>query len=89
MADLYTLQDPTKQYPLPKFEHQPQNVPGLGKKMTPKPDCGEKSYRGSGRLPNRKALVTGGDSGIGRAAALALAVPVNRSIQVAIWDQVG
>ena len=71
--DLYTLQDPTKQYPQPKFKHQPQHVPGLEAKMTPKPDCGETSYRGSGRLPNRKALVTGGDSGIGRAAAIAFA----------------
>ena len=73
MVDLYTLQDPTKQYPRPKFKHQPQNVPGLAKKMTPHPDHGEESYRGSGRLPNRKALVTGGDSGIGRAAAIAFA----------------
>jgi NAD(P)-dependent dehydrogenase (short-subunit alcohol dehydrogenase family) len=73
MADLYTLQDPTKQYPLPKFRRQPQRVPGIALKMQPKPDHGEESYRGSGRLPNRKALVTGGDSGIGRAAAIAFA----------------
>jgi hypothetical protein len=73
MADLYTLQDPTKQYPLPKFKHQPQRIPGLARKMQPKPDHGEESYRGSGRLPSRKALVTGGDSGIGRAAAIAFA----------------
>jgi NAD(P)-dependent dehydrogenase (short-subunit alcohol dehydrogenase family) len=73
VADLYTLQDPTKQYPLPKFKHQPQRVPGLDRKMQPTPDHGEESYRGSGRLPNRKALVTGGDSGIGRAAAIAFA----------------
>jgi NAD(P)-dependent dehydrogenase (short-subunit alcohol dehydrogenase family) len=73
MADLYPLQDPTKQYPLPKFKHQPQRVPGIARKMQPKPDHGEESYRGSGRLPNRKALVTGGDSGIGRAAAIAFA----------------
>ena len=73
MADLYALQDPTKQYPLPKFKHQPQRVPGEARKMQPKPDHGEESYRGSGRLPNRKALVTGGDSGIGRAAAIAFA----------------
>jgi NAD(P)-dependent dehydrogenase (short-subunit alcohol dehydrogenase family) len=70
---LYTLQDPTKQYPQPKFKHQPQSVPGLDKKMMPKPDHGETSYRGSSRLPSRKALVTGGDSGIGRAAAIAFA----------------
>jgi NAD(P)-dependent dehydrogenase (short-subunit alcohol dehydrogenase family) len=71
--DLYTMQDPTKQYPRPKFKHQPQSVPGLEAKMTPKPDCGETSYKGNGRLPGRKALVTGGDSGIGRAAAIAFA----------------
>ncbi|HTB97060.1 MAG TPA: SDR family oxidoreductase [Terracidiphilus sp.] len=73
MSDLYTLQDPTKQYPLPKFKHQPQRAPGSDRKMRPKADHGEESYRGSGRLPNRKALVTGGDSGIGRAAAIAFA----------------
>src|SRR6202012_1268118 len=73
MANLYKLQDPTKQYPAPRFKHQPQNAPGLAKKMSPRPDHGEISYRGSGRLPNRRALVTGGDSGIGRAAAIAFA----------------
>lgn len=73
MANLHMLQDPTKQYPLPKFKHQPQRVTGIARKMQPKPDHGEESYRGSGRLPNRKALVTGGDSGIGRAAAIAFA----------------
>jgi hypothetical protein len=73
MANLYKLQDPTKQYPAPRFKHQPQNAPGLAKKMSPRPDHGETSYVGSGRLPNRKALVTGGDSGIGRAAAIAFA----------------
>lgn len=73
MSDLYTLQDPTKQYLQPKFKKQSQAVPGLDRKMTPKADHGETTYRGSGRLPNRKALVTGGDSGIGRAAAIAFA----------------
>jgi len=72
-TDLFTLQDPTKQYPRPKFPHQPQAVPGLDSKLRPLADHGETSYRGSGRLPNRKALVTGGDSGIGRAAAIAFA----------------
>lgn len=73
ITDLYALQDPTKQYPRPKFKHQPQSVPGSDAKMTPKADHGELSYVGGGRLPNRKALVTGGDSGIGRAAAIAFA----------------
>jgi NAD(P)-dependent dehydrogenase (short-subunit alcohol dehydrogenase family) len=73
VSDLFTLQDPTTQYPQPKFKRQTQSVPGLEKKMMPKPDAGETSYRGSGRLPKRKALVTGGDSGIGRAAAIAFA----------------
>jgi hypothetical protein len=73
MSDLYTMRDPTTQYPVPKFKKQPQRAPGLAKAMIPKPDHGETSYKGSGRLPNRKALVTGGDSGIGRATAIAFA----------------
>ena len=66
-------QDPREQYPKPPFEKQPQPSPGLGTKMTPVPDCGEDSYVGSGKLTGRKALITGGDSGIGRAAAIAFA----------------
>ena len=66
-------QDPREQYPKPPFEAQPQPAPGLGVKMNPVPDCGETSYVGSGRLEGRKALITGGDSGIGRAAAIAYA----------------
>ncbi|MBP2168845.1 NAD(P)-dependent dehydrogenase (short-subunit alcohol dehydrogenase family) [Erwinia toletana] len=60
-------------YPKPPFVEQPQPVPGLASKMIPLPDHGEKSYRGSGRLAGRKALITGGDSGIGRAVAIAYA----------------
>lgn len=61
------------EYPAPPFPEQPQPVPGLASKMIPVPDHGEKSYRGSGRLAGRKALITGGDSGIGRAVAIAYA----------------
>jgi NAD(P)-dependent dehydrogenase (short-subunit alcohol dehydrogenase family) len=68
-----TLQDPTTKYPQPPFKRQSQPWPGLAGKMEPKPDHGESSYRGSGRLAGRKALITGGDSGMGRAAAIAYA----------------
>jgi NAD(P)-dependent dehydrogenase (short-subunit alcohol dehydrogenase family) len=67
------LQDPTKKYPRPPFNAQSQPWPGLAGKMDPKPDHGEKSYKGSGRLAGRRALITGGDSGMGRAAAIAFA----------------
>lgn len=62
-----------KEYPRPPFPAQQQPWPGLVSKMNPRPDHGEKTYRGSGRLKGRKALITGGDSGIGRAAAIAYA----------------
>jgi NAD(P)-dependent dehydrogenase (short-subunit alcohol dehydrogenase family) len=67
------ISDPTKLYPKPPFKFQPQPWPGLQSKMDPVPDCGETSYKGSGRLTGRKALITGGDSGMGRAAAIAYA----------------
>ncbi|MFZ5737472.1 MAG: SDR family oxidoreductase [Pseudomonadota bacterium] len=67
------LQDPTAKYPKPPFERQSQPWPGLASKMNPRPDHGEQSYKGSGRLAGRKALITGGDSGMGRAAAIAFA----------------
>lgn len=67
------MQDPRDQYPKPPFPKQPQPAPGLAAKMEPRPDHGETSYKGFGRLAGRKALVTGGDSGIGRAAAIAFA----------------
>ena len=66
-------QDPREQYPKPPFEKQPQPAPGLGSQMHPVPDAGESSYTGSGKLEGRKALITGGDSGIGRAVAIAFA----------------
>src|SRR4051812_31029834 len=67
------LEDPTSKYPKPPFKEQPQPWPGLASKMDPRPDHGETSYKGSGRLAGRKALITGGDSGMGRAAAIAYA----------------
>src|SRR5882757_3124077 len=67
------LSDPVQKYPAPPFKRQSQPWPGLAGKMDPPPDHGEKSYRGSGRLIGRKALITGGDSGMGRAAAIAYA----------------
>jgi hypothetical protein len=60
-------------YPKPPFQKQQQPWPGLASRMVPRPDHGESSYRGSGRLAGRKALITGGDSGMGRAAAIAFA----------------
>ena len=67
------MDDPRTNYPKPPFKEQTQPWPGLAGKMSPQPDHGEKSYRGSGRLAGRKALITGGDSGMGRAAAIAYA----------------
>lgn len=69
----YAMQNPLTQYPRPPFPDQPQSPPGIDQEMVPRPDHGEKSYQGFGRLEGRKALVTGGDSGIGRAAAIAYA----------------
>ncbi len=67
------FQDPTTKYPRPPYEKQSQPWPGLASRMTPRPDHGETSYKGSGRLAGRRALITGGDSGMGRAAAIAFA----------------
>src|SRR3984957_11946246 len=67
------LLDPTTKFPQPPFPVQTQPWPGLASKMQPKPDHGEDSYKGSGRLAGRRALITGGDSGMGRAAAIAFA----------------
>jgi NAD(P)-dependent dehydrogenase (short-subunit alcohol dehydrogenase family) len=55
------------------FPDQQQPVPGIQAKMDPVPDCGEQTYRGSGKLTGKKAVITGGDSGIGRAVAIAYA----------------
>ena len=72
--DQYTQQDPTQQYPQPDRQaEQELEHPGIESEMQPQPDYGYDTYRGSGRLEGRAAIVTGGDSGIGRAVALAFA----------------
>jgi hypothetical protein len=63
----------TEDFPQPPFPDQPQEMPGSTEAMTPRPDHGEESYKGSGRLTGKKAVITGGDSGIGRAVAIAYA----------------
>ena len=72
-AAVTTLRNPLNDYPRPPYPEQTQPWPGLASQMQPRPDHGETSYRGSGRLLGRKALITGGDSGMGRAAAIAFA----------------
>jgi NAD(P)-dependent dehydrogenase (short-subunit alcohol dehydrogenase family) len=66
-------QDPREKHPKPPHPSQQQVPPGLESEMDPKPDYGEKSYKGSGKLAGKSAIITGGDSGIGRAVALAFA----------------
>src|SRR3981081_2462210 len=61
------------QHPRPPFPQQSQPMPGRTSAMNPLPDPGEKSYRGSGKLAGKKAIITGADSGIGRAVAIAYA----------------
>jgi NAD(P)-dependent dehydrogenase (short-subunit alcohol dehydrogenase family) len=67
------LENPADKYPKPPYKKQSQPWPGLASRMDPRPDHGETSYKGAGRLAGRKALITGGDSGMGRAAAIAYA----------------
>lgn len=67
------IKNPVTQYRQGGFPKQLQDYPGVQSEMEPIPDCGEKSYKGNGRLQGRKALITGGDSGIGRAVAIAYA----------------
>lgn len=67
------LENPQNAYPKPPFDYQTQPWPAMAGRMHPRPDHGEQSYRGSNRLAGRRALITGGDSGIGRAAAIAYA----------------
>ncbi|GGL97213.1 glucose 1-dehydrogenase [Nakamurella endophytica] len=73
MTDQYTFRNPVDQYRQEGMPEQHQEGPGLASELGPKPDHGEDTYRGSGRLTGRKALVTGADSGIGRATAIAFA----------------
>lgn len=68
-----SIPNPVEQYPHPEFPQQEQELPGSEQKMDPKPDHGENSYRGSGKLTGRKAIITGADSGIGKAVAIAFA----------------
>ena len=72
-TDQYTFANPAEQYRMPQPDEQYQEGPGLDQDLGPKADHGEKSYRGTGRLSGRKALITGADSGIGRAVAIAYA----------------
>ena len=72
-TDQYTARDPRDAYPGPPFPKQPQGGTGSFEEMDPKPDHGEDSYQGLGRMKGRRALITGGDSGIGRAVAIAYA----------------
>jgi len=67
------MQQTTQNYPTPPMPEQQQDMPGRSSEMDPKPDYGEMSYKGSGRLKGLKAVITGGDSGIGRAVAVAFA----------------
>lgn len=73
MSDQTAFVDPNTRYPAPEFPEQQQDKQGLARQMDPKPDHGETTYVGSGRLTGRTALVTGADSGIGRAVAIAFA----------------
>ncbi len=70
---MMSAQDPRNKFKTSDYEQQEQELPGLQSKMTPQPDCGETSYKGHERLKGYKMLVTGGDSAIGRAAAIAYA----------------
>lgn len=73
MSEAHQPQDPTDRFPQPEFPQQDQEHPGRTAPMDPPPDHGEDSYNGSGLLSDRRTVVTGGDSGICRAVALAYA----------------
>ena len=67
------LQNPLDKYPKPPYSNEPVSAPGTEGELNPKADHGENSYKGSGKLAGRRAVITGGDSGIGRAVAIAFA----------------
>lgn len=73
MEEKGNMKDPQKKHPQPPYPDQEQDVPGKEKKMDPKVDHGEESYKGSGKMEGKNAIITGGDSGIGRAVAIAFA----------------
>ena len=73
MSNQSVVKDPKELEPKPPYPEQQQEPPGLESEMEPRPDYGEESYRGSGKLQGKAAVITGGDSGIGRAVALAFA----------------
>src|ERR671929_2026874 len=73
MPDQTEKTDPTEQYEQPEKTDEQQPHPGLSEEMQDQPDHGEQTYRGSDRLTGKRAVITGGDSGIGRAVALAFA----------------
>ena len=84
--DQHRQQDPTQQYPQPEYPEQTQmdEHPGLEQEMQPEPDYGVETYKGSAKLEGKKAVITGGDSGIGRAVALAFARAVGEFGSVVI-----
>lgn len=71
--DNNNMQDPQEKYDTPPYPVEPQDEPGLESRLHPAADHGEESYKGSGKLKGKKAIITGGDSGIGRAVAIAFA----------------
>ncbi|QDW26282.1 SDR family oxidoreductase [Pedobacter sp. KBS0701] len=73
MENYKNSEDPKEKYPKPAFPTQDQEPPGTESELIPKADHGELSYKGSGKLAGKKAVITGGDSGIGRAVAIAFA----------------
>jgi len=73
-------------YPMPPYQEQKQPMPGSTEAMKPRPDHGETSYKGSGRLQAKRAIITGGGSGIGRAVAIALAGEAEQKPAFVEWE---